>query len=167
MSKAHVTPQQPSLSQAEYGAKKKRSRRDIFLAKMEQMVPWSRLTAVIEPHYPKSGKRGRLPIGIERMLHMYFIQQWYGLADVAGRRRSLYDSQALRAFCGIGLKVQSVLDVTLIAAPNPSPCGASVSHRQEHLQAQQDPKGMKKNDAQLNVLFALSNVCMVREKLCP
>ena len=102
-----------SFAQAEYRAKKKLTQRDIFLAKMEQVVPWSRLLAVVEPHYPKSGKRGRPPIGIERMLRMYFIQQWYGLADVAVED-AIYDSQALRNFCGIDLAVASVPDSTTL-----------------------------------------------------
>ena len=84
MKKVTKTPEQLSFSQAEYGAKKKLTRCDIFLAEMEQVVPWSRLISIIEPHSPKGGQRGRPPIGIERMLRMYFIQQWYGLADVAG-----------------------------------------------------------------------------------
>ena len=71
-----MKPQQISFAQVEYSGKKKLTRRDIFLAKMEQVVPWSRLIAVVEPHYPKSGRRGRPPIGLERMLRMYFIQQW-------------------------------------------------------------------------------------------
>ena len=104
---------QLSFSQAEYGAKKKLTRRDLFLAKMGDVVPWSRLIAVIEPHYPTSGKRGRPPIGIERMLRMYFIQQWYGLADVAVED-AIYDSQALRNFCGIDLSVESVPDATTL-----------------------------------------------------
>lgn len=69
-----------SFAQAEYD-KKKRTRREFFLEKLEQVVPWSRLMEVIEPYYPKSGKRGRPPIGLERMLRMYSVQQWYGLAD--------------------------------------------------------------------------------------
>lgn len=104
---------QLSFSQAEYVAKKKLTRRDLFLAKMDDVVPWNRLIAVIEPHYPKSGKRGRPPIGIERMLRMYFIQQWYGLADVAVED-AIYDSQALRNFCGIDLSVESVPDATTL-----------------------------------------------------
>ena len=76
-------PRQTSFAQAEYDKKKKRTRREMVLAKMEQVVPWARLMGVIEPHYPKSGKRGRPPIGLERMLRMYFVQQWYGLADGA------------------------------------------------------------------------------------
>src|ERR1019366_6917337 len=98
---------QLSFSQAEYVSKKKLTRRDVFLAKMESVVPWARLIAVIEPYYPKSGKRGRPPIGLKRMLRMYFVQQWYGLADVA-IEDALYDSQALRNFCGINLAVPSV-----------------------------------------------------------
>ena len=113
MAKTTTTQQQMSFAQAEYRAKKKLTRRDIFLAKMEQVVPWSRLLAVVEPHYPKSGKRGRPPIGIERMLRMYFIEQWYGLADVAVED-AIYDSQALRNFCGIDLAVASVPDSTTL-----------------------------------------------------
>lgn len=113
MNATTVTQQQKSFSQAEYEAKKKLTRRDIFLAKMEQIVPWSRLIAVVEPHYPKSGKRGRPPIGIERILRMYFIQQWYGLADMAVED-ALYDSQALRNFCGIDLGVTTVPESTTL-----------------------------------------------------
>jgi transposase, IS5 family len=68
---------QGSFSQAEYAGKKKQTRRDKFLAEMEQVVPWSRLVARLQPLYPK-GERGRPPIGLERMLRIYFLQQWYG-----------------------------------------------------------------------------------------
>ena len=108
-----MKPQQISFAQVEYSGKKKLTRRDIFLAKMEQVVPLSRLIAVVEPHYPKSGRRGRPPIGLERMLRMYFIQQWYGLADVAVED-AIYDSQALRNFCAIDLAVSSVPDSTTL-----------------------------------------------------
>lgn len=105
--------EQLSFSQAEYGNKKKLTRRDIFLAKMESVVPWVRLIAVIEPYYPKSGKRGRPPVGLKRILRMYFVQQWYGLADEAVED-ALYDSQALRDFCGINLAKESVPDATTL-----------------------------------------------------
>jgi IS5 family transposase len=106
-------PNQVSFAQAEYNKKKKRTRREIFLEKMEQVVPWSRLMEVIEPHYPRSGKRGRPPIGLERMLRMYFVQQWYGLADEAVED-AIYDSQALRNFMDIDLSQQSVPDATTL-----------------------------------------------------
>ena len=82
---------QMSFAQAEYAGKKKMTRREKFLKEMEQVVPWARLVAVIEPHYPK-GMRGRPPIGIERMLRIYFLQQWYALADEA-LEDAIYDSQ--------------------------------------------------------------------------
>lgn len=104
---------QMTFSEVEYTSKKKLTRRDRFLAEMERAVPWSRLVLVIEPHYPKSGRRGRPPIGLERMLRMYFVQQWYGLADEAVED-ALYDSQALRRFCGIDLAVESVPDATTL-----------------------------------------------------
>ena len=88
---------QRSFASAEYAMKKKRTRREKFLADMERVVPWSRLIAVIEPLYPTSGRVGRQPIGVARMLRMYCLQQWYGLADEA-LEDALYDSQALRDF---------------------------------------------------------------------
>jgi len=104
---------QRSFASAEYAMKKKRTRREKFLAEMERIVPWSRLTAVIEPLYPKSGRVGRQPIGIPKMLRMYCCQQWYGLADEA-LEDALYDSQALRDFVGIDLSRESVPDATTL-----------------------------------------------------
>lgn len=104
--------QQMSFAQAEYAGKKKVTRRERFLAEMEKVVPWARLVAVIEPHYP-TGKRGRPPIGIERMLRIYFLQQWYALADEA-LEDAIYDSQAMRTFAGIDLSVEAVPDATTL-----------------------------------------------------
>jgi IS5 family transposase len=103
---------QGSFSQAEYAGKKKRTRRDKFLAEMELVVPWARLVERLQPHYPK-GERGRPPIGLERMLRIYFLQQWYGLADEA-LEDALYDSQALRGFAGIELNRDPVPDATTL-----------------------------------------------------
>src|SRR6266436_2900895 len=104
--------QQMSFAQSEYAGKKKVTRRERFLAEMEELVPWARVVAVIAPHYPK-GERGRPPIGIERMLRIYFLQQWYGLADEA-LEDAIYDSQAMRTFAGIDLSVESVPDATTL-----------------------------------------------------
>ena len=103
---------QTSFSQAEYADKKKTTRREKFLARMEEVIPWVKLLAVIEPHYPK-GERGRPPIGLERMLRVYFLQQWYGLADEA-LEDALYDSQALRGFARINLADEGVPDATTL-----------------------------------------------------
>jgi IS5 family transposase len=76
------------------------------------VVPWARLVERLRPFYPK-GERGRPPIGLERMLRLYFLQQWYGLADEA-LEDALYDSQALRDFVGIDLSHESVPDATTL-----------------------------------------------------
>ena len=104
--------QQISFSQHEYRGKKKTTRRERFLAEMEQVVPWARLEALIAPHYP-AGKRGRPPVGVARMLRLYFLQQWYGLADEA-LEDALYDSHALRNFTSIDLGLESVPDATTL-----------------------------------------------------
>ncbi|GAB6849125.1 IS5 family transposase [Paraburkholderia kururiensis] len=104
---------QRSFASAEYAMKKKQTRREKFLGEMERIVPWPRLIAVIEPLYPKSGRVGRQPIGVPRMLRMYCLQQWYGLADEA-LEDALYDSQALREFVGIDLSRESVPDATTL-----------------------------------------------------
>src|ERR671916_1791016 len=103
---------QSSFAEAEYGSKKKQTRRDRFLAEMEQAVPWGRLVERLAPLYPK-GERGRPPIPLERMLRVYFVQQWYGLADEAVED-ALYDSQALRRFAGIELNRDPVPDATTL-----------------------------------------------------
>jgi IS5 family transposase len=103
---------QGSFSQAEYISKKKQTRRDKFLAEMEQVVPWARLVERLRPLYPK-GERGRPPIGLERMVRIHFLQQWYGLADEA-MEDAIYDSQALRGFAGIDLTAAAVPDATTI-----------------------------------------------------
>ncbi|HEX2229630.1 MAG TPA: IS5 family transposase [Candidatus Binatia bacterium] len=103
---------QGSFAEAEYGAKKKQTRRDKFLAEMDAVVPWARLVERLSPLYPK-GERGRPPIPLERMLRVYFVQQWYGLADEAVED-ALYDSQALRRFAGIELNRDPVPDATTV-----------------------------------------------------
>jgi len=103
---------QISFSQAEFAAKKKITRREKFLARMDEIIPWQSLVAVIEPFYPK-GERGRPPVGLERMLRMYFLQQWYGLADEA-LEDAIYDSQAMRGFTRIDLGAGGVPDATTL-----------------------------------------------------
>jgi IS5 family transposase len=76
------------------------------------LVPWARLVALIVPFYP-TGKRGRPPMGIEKMLRMYFLTQWYALADEA-MEDALYDSQAMRTFVGLDLGSEAVPDATTL-----------------------------------------------------
>lgn len=97
---------------AEFERFRKPTRRDVFLQTMDAIVPWAELCEVIEPHYPKAGK-GRPPIGLERMLRMYFVQHWFNLADEACEE-ALLDSTALRRFVGIDLGRERVPDGTTL-----------------------------------------------------
>lgn len=97
---------------AQYEQYRKPTKRDVFLATMEQIVPWAELCCVIEPFYPKPGN-GRPPVGLERMLRMYFVQQWFNLADVACED-ALLDSTALRRFVGVDLGRERVPDATTL-----------------------------------------------------
>ena len=101
-----------SFAQSEYAGKKKVTRRERFLVEMERVVPRARLCGIIEPYHTK-GERGRPPIGIERMLRIYCLQQWYALADEA-LEDARYDSQAMRTFAGIDLSVEPVPDATTL-----------------------------------------------------
>jgi IS5 family transposase len=88
----------------------KKTRRAQFLDEMEQVVPWAKLCALIEPHYPREGN-GRPPVGVERMLRIYFLQQWFNLSDPAVEE-ALYDSAVMRQFVGIDLGREPVPDET-------------------------------------------------------
>jgi IS5 family transposase len=90
----------------------KTTRRAVFLAEMEQVVPWPALCRVIDPVYPKAGN-GRPPIGVERMLRIYFLQQWFNLSDPAVEE-ALYDSRAMHGFVGIDLGREPVPDETTV-----------------------------------------------------
>src|SRR5499425_3601243 len=88
----------------------KTTRRAVFLAEMERVVPWPALCGLIEPVYPKAGN-GRPPVGVERMLRIYFLQQWFNLSDPAVEE-ALYDSPTMRDFVGIDLGREPVPDET-------------------------------------------------------
>ena len=71
---------QTTFASAAWDRKGKVTRRERFLGEMDRVVPWAQLCALIEPVYPKVGN-GRPPIGLERMLRIYFLQQWFNLSD--------------------------------------------------------------------------------------
>ena len=95
----------------------KTTRRAQFLAEMDRVVPWRELCARIEPVYPKPGN-GRPPVGLERMLRMYFLQHWFNLSDPAVEE-ALYDSPVMRAFVGIDLGREPVPDETTVCKFRP------------------------------------------------
>jgi len=90
----------------------KRTRKEQFLAEMEQVVPWSRLVALIDPHYPKPGN-GRRPFPLETMLRIHFMQHWFTYSDPA-MEEALHDIPVLRAFAGLDAAVEAMPDETTI-----------------------------------------------------
>ena len=103
---------QMTLSAGGFERYGKTTRRAAFLAEMNRVVPWAKLCAVVEPYYPKAGN-GRPPIGLERMLRIYFLQQWFNLSDPAVEE-ALYDSLAMRDFVGIDLGREPAPDETTV-----------------------------------------------------
>ena len=104
---------QQSLAATEFEKFRKTTRKEKFLGEMDQVIPWPELCAVIELFYPKPEGAGRRPVGIERMLRIYFLQHWFQLSD-PGAEEALYDSRAMRQFVGIDLGSEPVPDETTI-----------------------------------------------------
>jgi IS5 family transposase len=104
--------EQRTFAEMAWEKKGKVTRREQFQAEMNAVVPWRRLTAVIEPYYPK-GEGGRQPMGLEKMLRIYFVQQWFDLSDPAAED-AIYDSESIRRFVGVELCEDRVPDETTI-----------------------------------------------------
>ena len=104
---------QQTFAEASFEQYRKPPRRERFLDEMNRVVPWEELVTVIEPVYPKADGPGRPPIGIERMLRVLCLQQWFNLSDPAVEE-ALYDSRAMRQFVGIDLGREPVPDETTI-----------------------------------------------------
>lgn len=103
---------QRTFASVAWSSKGKVTRRERFLAEMDAVIPWARLLALITPHYPKAGN-GRQPIGVERMLRIYFLQQWFNLSDPAAED-AIYDSESMRRFARVELGDDVIPDETTI-----------------------------------------------------
>src|SRR5665648_282165 len=103
---------QLSFATLDHQNKKKRTKREIFLAELDAVVPWAQLFDLIEPHYAKIGN-GRRPYPLAVMLRIYFLQQWYQLSD-PGAEEALYDIQPMRAFADLELGRDAIPDETTI-----------------------------------------------------
>lgn len=104
--------QQRTFADLAWSQKGKVTRRERFLSEMNAVIPWRDFTTLLEPYYPK-GERGRPPLGLEKMLRIYFLQQWFDLSDPAAED-ALYDSESMRRFVGITLGEDVVPDETSI-----------------------------------------------------
>ena len=92
--------------------KGKKTRRERFLAEMDSIIPWPQLIELIEPHYPKGG-HGRPPLGLGKMLRIYFLQIWFNLSDPAAEE-AIYDSESMRRFARVELSEDKIPDETSI-----------------------------------------------------
>ena len=104
---------QQSLADESFERFRKPTRRDQFLAEMEEIIPWRDLCKAIKPFYPKPKGAGRPPVGLERMLRIHFLQHWFNLSDPAVEE-ALYDSRAMRRFVGIDLGREPAPDETTV-----------------------------------------------------
>ena len=95
--------QQLSFADAEYANKGKCTRREKFLNQLEELLPWSVMRAVIEPHYASGKGCGRKPFALNAMLHVHVAQIVYNYSD-PGMEDALYEIESLRRFCGIRLE---------------------------------------------------------------
>ena len=95
-----------------WSTKEKVTRRERFLVEMNAVIPWRRLIALIEPHYPKEGSGGQ-PKGLEKMLRIYYLQQWFDLSDPQAED-SIYDIESMRRFAGVELGEDDVPDESTI-----------------------------------------------------
>ena len=103
---------QRTFASMAWNGKGKVTRRERFLAEMDAVIPWLRLIRLIEPHYPKAGQ-GRQPLGLEKMLRIYFLQQWFNLSDPQAED-AIYDSESMRRFARVELGDEVVPDETTI-----------------------------------------------------
>ena len=101
-----------SFASLAYENKGKKTRREKFLEEMNRVIPWAELTVVIKEHYPKAGN-GRQLMPLERMLRLYFMQQWYALSDPA-MEDALYDIESMRRFAEIDIASDDIPDETTI-----------------------------------------------------
>jgi IS5 family transposase len=104
--------EQRTFASLAWDSKKKVTRRERFLAEMGAVIPWARFIKRIEPFYP-TGEQGRPPLGLEKMLRIYFLQQWFDLSD-PGAEDALYDSESMRRFADIELGQDVIPDETSI-----------------------------------------------------
>ena len=104
--------EQRTFASMAWAQKGKVTRRERFLTEMDAVIPWARLVALIEPHYPKAGN-GRPPLGLETMLRVYCLQQWFDLSDPQAEDM-LYDSEAMRRFSRLELGTDVVPDESTI-----------------------------------------------------
>jgi transposase, IS5 family len=103
---------QPTSPDGDFETYRKPTRRDGFLMEMQALLPWAKLVALVDPHFPQVAG-GRRHVVLECMLRIFLLQHWFNLGD-ATCEEALYDSAALLAFSGVGLREIPVPDAGAI-----------------------------------------------------
>lgn len=104
---------QQNFTDIEYSNRRRTTKREAFLEKMDAILPWEKWAALVEPYYP-DGKQGRRPVEIEKMLRMIMLQAWFNLSD-EGVEDAIYDSYAMKTFMGIDFSAgEQVPDATTL-----------------------------------------------------
>lgn len=94
--------EQKTFADLEYEHKKRKTRREKFLERMDALIPWKRLEKRIRRHYPKGGGKGRPPYSLSVMLRIHCVQLFYNLSDPA-MEDMLYEIESVRRFVGLKL----------------------------------------------------------------
>ena len=89
---------QPTFADLEYECKKRKTRRELFLERMDGLIPWGQLESRIRPYYPEAG-RGRHPYELSAMLRIHCVQLFYNLSD-PGMEDMLYEGRVGEAIRG-------------------------------------------------------------------
>ena len=104
---------QLNFTDMEYSNRRRTTKREEFLNKMDHFLPWMQWVELIRPYYP-SGKRGRPPQEIEVMLRMLLLQVWFNLSDESVED-AIYDSYAMKSFLGLNFdRGEQVPDATTL-----------------------------------------------------
>jgi len=160
---------QLSFSDAEYAGKRKKTRREVFLGEMDQVVPWRSLLGLIEPFYPVAG-RGRHPYPLDTMLRIHLMQNWFGLSDPA-MEEALYEITPMRAFAGLSINGPIPDETTIRSEPERQPgCPIPVLDRQcgSHQRDVRGPVGrhwLRLRDRHRQPEFCFSNTVTSRANL--
>lgn len=108
-----IMDKQQSFTDMEYAQRRHKTKREAFLEKMDSVIPWNEWVYIVRPYYPK-GERGRRPRGIELMLRMLLLENWFNLSD-EGVEDAIYDSYAMKSFVGIDFSTgEQVPDATTL-----------------------------------------------------
>ena len=104
--------EQPTFADVDYESKKRKTRREKFLERMDGLIPWERLEGRIRPFYPTAG-RGRHPYTLSAMLRVHCVQLFYNLSD-PGMEDLLYDVESVRRFVGLKLSEPMPDETTIL-----------------------------------------------------